>query len=149
MWAQNNTETFTITITDGTNSKTLSAALGDKGYKETEIEIASGSATVTISANNANKTTFMDALADDLKLVKLRDITNTPSPSPSASASPSVTPSASASATATATSAPVTATPGATNTPTGDTSLWMIALVVIVAAAGMVYVSKKRRGWNV
>ncbi|MBR5281052.1 MAG: hypothetical protein IKU26_08820 [Clostridia bacterium] len=153
MWAQNNTETFTITITDGTNSKTLSAALGDKGYKETEIEIASGSATVTISANNANKTTFMDALADDLKLVKLRDITNTPLPSPSASASPSVTPSASASATAsataTATSAPVTATPGATNTPTGDASLWMIALVVIVAASGMVYVSKKRRGWNV
>ncbi len=153
MWAANNTDSFTITITDGTNTKTMSAALGDKGYKETEIEIASGSATVTISADNTIKTTFMDALADDVKLVKLRDITSTPSPTPVTPTPSAPTSGAPASATpttsASATLVPGTATPGATNTPTGDASLWVIALVVIVAGIGMVYVSKKRRGWNV
>ena len=77
MWAANNVETFTITISNGTNEKTISAALSEKGYKDTEIEITSGSATITITADNDVKTAAMDALADDIKLVKLRDIEDT------------------------------------------------------------------------
>ncbi len=74
MWAANNVESFTISITDGTHTKSISAALSEKGYKETEIEITTGSASITIAADNTTKTAAMDALADDVKLVKLHDI---------------------------------------------------------------------------
>ena len=139
MWAANNIETFAITISDGNNTKTISAALSEKGYKETEIEITSGTATVTISADNTIKTTFMDALADDVKLVKVRDIVQ-PSPTPSTPTAP--TPSATATAVA-------TSTPGATNTPTGDMSLLLIALVVITTAGGIAFLFRKHRGCQV
>lgn len=146
MWAANNIETFTITISDGTNTQTISAALSEKGYKETEIEITSGTATVTISADNTIKTTFMDALADDVKLVKVRNIVNSSS-TPSATSTPTHGTSAPGTSSPSAT-ADATATPGATNTPTGDMSLWMTALIVIFAAGGMLFIYRKHRGWQ-
>ena len=82
MWAANNIESFTITITDGTNTEVISAALSEKGYKETEIEITSGSATITITADNTIKTAAMDALADDIKLFKVRDVEPKPNTPP-------------------------------------------------------------------
>ena len=74
MWAANNVDSFTISITDGDKTEELSAVLSEKGYKETEIEITSGTATITITADNTTKTAAMDALADDVKLVKIKDI---------------------------------------------------------------------------
>ena len=118
MWAQNNVGTFTITISDGTNETTLTAAAAEKGYKDAEIEITSGSATITITADNATKTTFMDALVDDMKLIKIGEIENTPTP------------------------------PNTPNTPTGDVAIFAIAFVMMTACTAFVSVSKKRRGWN-
>lgn len=119
MWAQNNVGAFTITISDGTNTQTITASASEKGYKEVEIDIASGTATVTITADNANKDAFMDALVDDMKLIKIGEIEHTPTP------------------------------PNTPNTPTGDISLFTFALVVIGAGTVFASVSKKRRGWTV
>ena len=150
MWAANNIDTFTITVTDGNNTKEISAALSEKGYKETEIEITAGIATITITADNTVKTAAMDALADDIKLFKIADL-STPTDAPATTGTPESTEvPATGSPEATEVTDPTgnpeaTDIPVTTNVSTGDSAIIIAALAVVATLIVLVVLMKRKK----
>jgi hypothetical protein len=140
MWAANNIDSFTITITDGVNTSTISAVLTEKGYKETEIEITSGSATITIAADNTVKTAAMDALADDIKLIKVGEITVVTDV-------PITTDIPSTSDVPITTDIPSTSdVPNTTNIQTGDSAIVVIVCIMVASFAVCLILKKRKQG---
>ena len=154
MWAANNVDSFTVKITDGVKTSELSASLTEKGYKETEIEITSGTATITITADNTTKTAAMDALADDIKLFKIADLSN-PTDAPAATDvpatdvpatdAPAATDIPETTGAAAATENPETTNaPATTNVSTGDSAIFIAVIVFVVVLAAFVVLRKQK-----
>ena len=90
MWAATNTAYFTIHLETSDAYAEIEGIPGVRDYDFVEIPVKDGTLTITIVADNVEKNRFMDALADDLKLIKIKGEEAFATPTPSA---PSPTPS--------------------------------------------------------
>ncbi len=99
LWAATNTEYFTVTLESADDYVEIEAIPGVRDYDYAEIAVKDGNLTITIAADNVDKNRFMDALADDLKLVQIQGAeafatptpTLTPTEEPSTTTAPSTT----------------------------------------------------------
>ncbi|MBR6935885.1 MAG: hypothetical protein IKH41_10410 [Clostridia bacterium] len=95
MWSASNTDYFVIRLDSGDFSEELECLPGVRDYDSTEIAVKSGTLTITIAADNYDKNRWMDALADDLKLIQIKGeeafVTPDPTPEPTPTEEPIVT----------------------------------------------------------
>ena len=84
MWAAQNTDYFTIRLETSEEYVEIEAIPGVRDYETAEIPVKDGTLTITIAADNVDKTRFMDALADDITLVQIKgeEAFETAEPSP-------------------------------------------------------------------
>ncbi|MBR5281050.1 MAG: hypothetical protein IKU26_08810 [Clostridia bacterium] len=155
MWSASNTDYFTISLDSGDDQAEIEGFPGVRDYDYTEIAVKSGTLTITIEADNVDKSRFMDALADDLKLIKIKgeEAFATPTPTQAPTQSPD------ASQAPTETQAPEASDPGAddiTPTKNPDNSgnnqedsivlpIVLAIVVVVLSAVIIVLVVKLRK----
>ncbi len=97
MWAAQNTEYFTIRLESADDYAEIEGFPGVRDYDSTEIVVKGGSLTITIAANNVDKSRWMDALADDLTLIQIKGEEALETHNATPTATPSATPSATSS----------------------------------------------------
>lgn len=135
LWAATNTEYFTITLESTDDTAEIEAIPGVRDYDYAEIAVKDGSLTITIAADNVDKNRFMDALADDLKLVQIKGeeafATPTPTPTPTPTEEPTATPSFDAEVSAT-----IPAETSVMDNPKGDNGNSLV-LPIILTVAGI------------
>ena len=90
MWAAQNTDFFTIRLETSEEYIEIEAIPGVRDYETAEIPVQDGTLTITIIADNLNKGTFMDALADDITLIKVqgKEAFETTAPTPTEETTP-------------------------------------------------------------
>lgn len=91
MWAATNTAYFTIHLETSDAYAEIEAIPGVRDYDFVEIPVKDGTLTITIVADNVERNRFMDALADDLKLIKVQgeEAFATPTPTEASTTPPS------------------------------------------------------------
>lgn len=92
MWSASNTEYFVIRLDSTDDYEELEGFPGVRDYDSTEIAVKNGTLTITIAANNSDKSRWMDALADDLKLVQIKGEEAFVTPDPTAEPTPTEEP---------------------------------------------------------